>query len=109
MGDQTIAFDVTEALLDHQQHVSEGYAVFDLLQALDGRLVRLALTRQAVFLAELEVLEAIFVGEFGVEEAYVLVEGEALLLDVSKVDFFEEAYLIEAEDFLYLVKCDFLG
>lgn len=54
-------------------------------------------------------LEAIFIREFGVEEGYVLIEGEALLLDVSQVDFFEEAYLIEAKDFFNLVKCNFLG
>ena len=108
MRDQAVALHVAKALLDHQQHVPEGNAVLDLLQPLYRRLVRLPLAGQSVLLAQLEVLEAILIGELGVEEGDVLVEGEALLLDVPLVYFFEGAGLIEAEDFLDLVEGDFL-
>lgn len=53
-------------------------------------------------------LEAILVGELCVEEGYVLVEGEALLLDVPQVNFLEEVDLIETEDFFDLVQGNLL-
>jgi hypothetical protein len=55
------------------------------------------------------VLEAVLVGEVGVDGGDVLVVGVALFLRVAKVDVLEGPHLVETEGLLDLVEGDLLG
>lgn len=65
--------------------------------------------RQAVFVTEDQVIEAILVSEISIDVCDAEVVGLALLLDVTMVDVLEGLHLMQTEGFLYLIQRDFLS
>jgi hypothetical protein len=54
-------------------------------------------------------LEALMVGEGGIDCSDVFIVCVALFLHVAQVDLSQGGHLVQAEGFFYLVQCDFLG